>query len=132
MDLSKYHSVFKFLFTGGLAALTEYIVFLTLHHVTTMALVLANSLSFLCGLVISFTLNKHWVFGRKGNGGRQFGMYFVLACVNLLIGNGLIVLLVDHVSLPPFIGKLCVMMLIASWNFFIFQNFVFRARAKQE
>jgi putative flippase GtrA len=125
--LTKYHKPLKFLMSGGLAAFTEYTSFLVLHHFGVV-LVLANALSFCCGLVISFMLNKHWVFSRKGDGPKQFMMYATLALINLVISSGLIVLLVHNLNIPPFISKVCTMALIASWNFFIFQKIIFKDR----
>jgi putative flippase GtrA len=128
MFLKKYHNVIKFITSGGLAALTEYSVFLVLHHVDVQ-LILANALSFCCGLVVSFTLNKHWVFSRKGNGSQQFVLYACLAVINLFLSSALIVFLVHVVRIPPIVSKICVMGLIASWNYIIFQKVIFKHRS---
>jgi putative flippase GtrA len=114
--------------SGGLAATTEYLTFLVLHKLG-LWLFLANALSFLCGLVVSFLLNKHWVFSHKGNASRQFAMYGTLAALNLAISSVTIVVLVQEVGLPAFIAKLCVMAMIASWNFIIFQRIIFKKTA---
>jgi putative flippase GtrA len=123
--LYRYHKVLKFLLSGGTAAAVEYAVFLTLHKVG-MWLLLANALSFMCGLVVSFTLNKHWVFSHKGAATRQFIMYLTLALANLCISSGLIYLLVHSVELPAQLAKLCVMALVACWNYVIFRNIIFK------
>ena len=125
MRLERHSKILKFLMSGSLAASTEYVTFLALHAIGLM-LVLANALSFSCGLIISFLLNKHWVFSRKGNGPKQFVMYATLAGINLIIGSGLIVLLVHGLQLPAFLAKLCVMGLIATWNYVIFKKVIFK------
>jgi putative flippase GtrA len=125
MFLKKYHNVLKFIMSGSLAALTEYTTFLILHHFK-LHLAVANAISFCCGLVVSFLLNKHWVFSHKSNGRRQFIMYASLALVNLSLSSGLIVILVRSIGIPPFISKICVMGLVASWNYIIFQKVIFR------
>ena len=128
--MKKYHNVFKFIMSGGLAALIEYSVFLGLHHLGFF-LVVANALSFCCGLGVSFTLNKHWVFSHKKNGRKQFVMYTTLACINLVLGSGLILLFVKVWGLPPLVGKVCVMITIALWNYSIFQRIIFKKDPRQ-
>src|SRR5687768_9648938 len=98
----KNYNIIKFLMSGGLAAVTEYLTFL-LFHKFGLFLIFANALSFLCGLVVSFMLNKHWVFSRKGNGPRQFVMYLTLAGLNLILGSALIILLVEELQIPALI-----------------------------
>lgn len=125
MTVKKYASILKFLMSGGVAAATEYVVFLVLHEIG-LPLFIANAFSFMCGLVVSFTLNKQWVFAKKGGGSRQFTMYFTLACINLLISSGLLSLLVHGFNMLPSIAKLGTMILIASWNYIIYQKVIFK------
>lgn len=112
--------------SGSLAAGTEYAVFLLLHHVGLL-LIAANVLSFSCGLAISFLLNKHWVFSRKGGVTKQFIIYAILAAVNVCISSGLIIAFVDHLNVPALIAKIIVMGMIACWNYVIFRNVIFKA-----
>lgn len=125
MRFAKYTKVFKFLMSGGLAAGTEYLTFFVLHELGVV-LLLANAMSFMGGLVVSFLLNKHWVFSHKGAASRQFGMYVTLAVINLLISSGIIYVLVHTAQLSPLVAKLGVMALIASWNYIIFRNVIFK------
>lgn len=125
MPAKKYAKVIRFLMSGGVSALVEYSTFLLLHGLG-LVLVLANALSFSCGLVVSFLLNKHWVFSHKGSARKQFAQYLVLAGVNLAAGSGVIVVLVHGLGLRPFVAKLCVMVMVAAWNFVIYQKIIFR------
>jgi putative flippase GtrA len=125
MTFGKYHSVLRFLISGSVAAGTEYAVFLILHG-SGLKLVLANVISFCCGLVVSFLLNKHWVFSHKSNGSRQFAAYTTVALINLLISSAILVVLVNKIHIPAFIAKFCVMLLIASWNYVIFKKLIFK------
>lgn len=125
MTAKEYMNIFKFLMSGAAAAATEFIVFVVLHEID-LPLFVANALSFMCGLVVSFTLNKQWVFTKKGGGPQQFTMYFVLACINLLISSGLLSLFVHGLGLRPSIAKLISMILIATWNYVIYQKIIFK------
>lgn len=128
MVLVRYNRLIKFLMSGGLAT-TEYATFLVLHSFG-LWLFVANALSFSCGLVVSFLLNKHWVFSHKGGYSKQFARYATLALVNLIISSS-IVLLVHKIGLSAMIAKLCVMAMVASWNFVIFQKVIFKKHSRR-
>lgn len=128
MTAKTYVNILKFLMSGATAAATEFVVFLILHEIG-IPLFIANALSFMCGLGVSFTLNKQWVFVKKGGGTQQFTMYFALACINLLVSSGLLSLFVHQLGLRPSIAKLVTMVLIASWNYLIYQKIIFKKSA---
>lgn len=57
------HRFLRFLISGGSAAAVEYASFFILQTTLGLEWLLASqSLSFVCGFVISFLLNRHWVF----------------------------------------------------------------------
>lgn len=118
--------VLRFLVSGGLAAVAEYSTFIMLSVMFLFPVVLANTLSFCLGFIISFTLNKHWVFQSDGNMKRQMISYLILAVVNLCLGNVVIWILVE-VSLPPLIAKIITMIFIASWNYGFFSRYIFKS-----
>lgn len=123
----KYKPV-RFLISGGSAAITEYTLFLLLvaflpsHPIFLIA---AQSLSFGGGLIVSFLLNRSWVFESTAKESKKmFTKYLLLALINLFITNILIILL--EPVLPLYIAKFVVMLMIASWNFIIFKTLIFR------
>lgn len=122
--------VVKFVISGGCAAATEFLVFFILHYVG-LWLLGSHVISFLCGLGISFTLNKQWVFSKRGQGVSQFIAYVMLAIVNLVVGSGLLMLLTDVLDLPALISKLSVMASIAIWNFVIYERIIFRQKPNE-
>ena len=72
----------RYLAVGGSAFVTEYLLFLILYSVIGAQVYLSNTISFLAGLIISFTLNRGWSF--KGNAyhhkrHHQLMMYATLA-----------------------------------------------------
>lgn len=115
----------KFLVTGGTAAFVEYVVFLLLHAAGVL-LLLSNSISFLCGFVVSFLLNRSWVFSSKERPIKQLALYSVLAFINFLISNGLLWLFVERMGLASYIAKIIVMGMIASWNYLLFSRIIFK------
>ncbi|HMH69937.1 MAG TPA: GtrA family protein [Candidatus Saccharimonadales bacterium] len=115
----------RFIISGGSAAIVEYGLFLLLSALYAPILV-ANTVSFLAGLVVSFTLNKVWVFSSKGALKRQFISYLLLALVNIVIGNALIWLFVEYWGVHAFVAKLLVMIVIALWNYLFFSKLIFK------
>ncbi len=106
----------------------EYFTFAILYtSLVPDHLVLSQTVSFLAGFVVSFVLNRIWVFNSKGRWWHDLIKYSVLAAVNLALGNAMIWLLVGPASLPPLLAKLLVMSLIAVWNYVIFSRIVFHS-----
>lgn len=123
----KHSKLARFIATGGSAAVVEYIAFIILHRLGLHILV-ANSLSFACGLIVSFCLNRFWVFRSRDNVSTQFGMYAVLAVINLCISDALIWVAVNKLSMRALIAKLITMVLVAIWNYVIYTRIIFRHR----
>lgn len=117
----------RFLLSGSAAAAGEYAVFLSLNH-AGLPLIATNSCSFAAGLLVSFLLNRRWVFKSSGKRHKEFMAYLILAFINLFISNGLVYSGVHllEVSLP--MSKLVSMLIIAGWNYYIFPKVVFRDR----
>ena len=117
--------IVRFLVSGGSAAAVEFFVFMLLLGWIDSTLV-ANSISFLCGLMVSFTLNRKWVFDSQARVQRQFIEYFILAIINMVLSGALVYLLVDIWELAPWAGKVLVMGIIACNNYILFSRFIFK------
>lgn len=128
-----YQRIFRFIISGGLAAGTEYAVFLGLSLLlgrATASLVAAQVMSFTAGLFVSFYLNKHWSFQSKGPMKQEFIRYVMLAIINLCLSTIVLWALVTLCAASPWVAKIVVMAMIASWNFVLFDRVVFASRSK--
>lgn len=116
---------------GTLAFVAEYISFFLLISATPQLLV-AQSLSFLIGLAVSFHGNRSLTFNQSDSyklGGRsQLWRYLLLALFNLLLTNVLIYSIVNHLVIDPVFAKLFVMGLVVAWNYLIFSKFIFKTK----
>lgn len=122
------NSLFRYLLVGGTAFIFEYLVFVGLYSLFGLWLLLANSLSFLCGLVLSFSLQRAWSFKKsqfQKTVRRQFFLYGSLALCNLVIINALLDYLTRE-GLDPRVGKIVVMAAIVCWNFLLMQRVIFK------
>jgi putative flippase GtrA len=119
----------KFLVSGGSAAFVEYLLFVLLIASAGQSyILLIQAISFLAGFIVSFTLNKLWVFSNRHSGKtyHELVKYAVLAMVNLVISGFFIWLLVETLQQDVYLSKLIVMVMIAVWNYFIFQKLIFK------
>lgn len=123
--------VSRFLLSGGSAALTEFIVFIVMTRLMDQSLLVSQSSSFLLGFVVSFILNKIWVFKSGGRIFSELPAYALLAGVNLVISNVAIAALAQW-GLQIYIAKILLMALIAAWNYVLFQKLIFTSSRRKE
>lgn len=117
--------VIRFLISGGTAAAVEYMLFsMIIFSLGSGTLHVAQTISFIAGLLVSFSLNNVWVFNAQGDTKKIFLKYIILAAINLLIGN--ILITIGSQLIPVYVAKLLVMAIIAIWNYVIFQKFIFK------
>ena len=87
----------KFVFIGGFAVLTDlacYYLFLQLFPEGAgfgwlQNEMIAKSLSFLCGLSVTYQFNKRWTWRRKDKNNRRLLNFMLLYGVSLLLNVGL-------------------------------------------
>lgn len=125
----------RYLLSGGLAAAIEYILFAFLFYLafSQSQLGLAQTLSYLVGLVVAFTLHAFWTFRSQQTPGRlrqQFILYGFTAIVNLLL-SGLIIKLLYHYAVPAWLAKGIVMAVVVLWNYTILNSYIFQAKRIQ-
>lgn len=118
------HKILKFLVSGGLAAATEYGVF-ALMQAAELSLFFAQTSSFLCGFVVSFSMNRQWVFKSKGQMRKQLIQYGALASVNLVLTNVLMSVFVYTLHINNLVAKIIMMAMVAVWNYVIFSKLIF-------
>lgn len=117
--------IIRFLLSGGSAAATEYIAFIALlSTLSSQSIIITQSLSFACGFVVSFKLNRSWVFRSEGHWSSELIRYGILAAINLVIGNALMLLMANHIHV--YLAKFLVMGIIATSNYAIFSRLIFK------
>ncbi|MGV8960573.1 MAG: GtrA family protein [Stenotrophomonas sp.] len=120
----------RFLISGGSAAGVEYATFIALQLALGSSWLLASqSISFGCGFIVSFALNRRWVFQSSWHLGSELTTYGLVAAINLGLGNLAIYMLTGPAEVHPLLAKFAVMGMIAGWNYRIFSRFVFRKSA---
>lgn len=130
-------SLKRFLFVGICAFSVEYGTFYFLYYAIHQKLILANSISFILGLLTSFIFNRIWTFTlNKGNKSykkgikHQFSYYTILSIVNLILTN-LIVEGLTLISINPRFGKLIAMVTTSLWNYTLFKYIIFNHKSQE-
>lgn len=121
------HRLIRFLVSGGSAAAVEFTVFVALHALLGNPwLIASQSISFGCGFACSFLLNRHWVFRSGGAAWQELLRYALIAGINLVVGNAILLLLTGPLELNGYVAKFLVMAGIAVWNYLVFSRLVFK------
>lgn len=134
LAINKRNRFITYILVGGTAFLVELIVFILLM-LTTMEniLAVAQTASFIAGLVVSFTGSRLYTFNKTEaySSGivRQIYAYVGLAMFNLFATN-VIIQWVVGLGASSLLAKVSVMCMVVLWNYTIFNKFIFRAYPK--
>jgi putative flippase GtrA len=81
----------------------------------------ANTLSWVCAVFFSFTMNKFWTFRAVQPGAlvRQYSKFFIVSFVSLVISLALLHVLVDMLHVHDIIAKGATIAVVMFWNFFM-------------
>ena len=120
----KHNRIIKFIISGSSAALVEFTVFMIIINFLNM-LIFANIISFMAGLIVSFSLNRKWVFYSKGHIKKQFYLYLLLAFINIGLSSLLLFIFVEWIGVVTLLAKIVTISLMAIWNYFLFSRFIF-------
>jgi putative flippase GtrA len=116
----------KFIISGSVAAIVEYSIFMALDKlIPNGSIHIYQSISFVCGALVSFSLNKYWVFASKGSATSEAVRYFLLVAINTVISNLFLWVMIDKLDMVLWVAKISTMAFIAIWNFLILQKLIF-------
>lgn len=125
------HKTFKFLISGVTAVVVEYAIFALVMLADPALLYIAQTVSFLCGFVVSFLMNKFWVFRSSGTILNELPKYSLIATINLFITNIALGVLVYRVGVIFWVAKVIIIIFVAAWNYVLFNKFVFTGSASR-
>ena len=121
--------IMKFLVSGGTATLVHLFFFWVFKQ--HMHIIIATTLGFMIGFVVSFTLQKFWTFSDnkdKGSIHKQGAAFFTLQISNL-IANGLAVyVLVTIVGMWDMLAQFLVLGTLAVSTFIVSKLFIFNGK----
>ena len=126
-SMQTYARIVRFIIAGSLATGTNIASLYALIHFVHLPYLLASVAAFLCGFVVSFTLQKFWTFRNKETNiiGQQALSYFLIVLANLSLNTLVVYALVEHAGVNPIIAQALASLLIALESFFAYRFLVF-------
>jgi len=95
----------RFCLVGVVNTSVDFAVFTVLTNMGVL-LLLAQCVSYTCGVLNSFLLNRTWTFKRRGQSSGQLIRFFALNLGTLAITYGLLVYFHNHLAWPLLVSKL--------------------------
>lgn len=122
----------KFGASGAATVGADYLTFAVTYKVG-VPLFWATALSLLAGFVVSFTLNRQWVFNARSKDAEkraieQLVLYAALFTFNTFVAFWFIDTVHVQFGVDPLLAKPISMIFITAWNFVIYKKFIFKLR----
>lgn len=123
----KIPKAFKFIISGGTAALSKLAFFFVLFSVFHVFYLLASAVAFALSVVVGFYLQKYFTFENlsKEDMGKQATIFIFVSFLNLLVNVAVMYLLVGVFKFNEIFSQILTIGIIACWNYFVYQKFVF-------
>ncbi|HMO41312.1 MAG TPA: GtrA family protein [Saprospiraceae bacterium] len=118
----------KFAMASGLATAVDYGVYIGLVHYF-FSPVVSNIISYSCGMVINFLLQKRFIFSLQRTVSQAFALSMLVSLGGLLLSTAIIYLLnrITMLTNYQFIIKLIATGIVFFYNFYL-KRFVFEKR----
>lgn len=118
--------------TGLATFVIEYSLFIFLVYGLKLAPWLGQSVSYVAALIANFLLLKYWTFQEEKSTKviSQAPKYATLVLFNLPVTTLLMHILTVH-HLKPFLAKLVVVGLAATWNYVIYEKIIFKSSGQE-
>lgn len=114
---------------GLLVTISDYLVFALFFTVLGTGLLPATAIAYVVGLVVSYLLNRFWVFRKTASTqaeGTSLWRYVVFLAVNLVITYAILYVLETWFGVSPYLGKFIVGVFMFFWIYLGNTYFVFR------
>ena len=120
--------LFKYMASGATTTLSDYLVFTIAFSYLNTGLLAATVSAYIVGLIVSFMLNRFWVFRHgadRQSASTSLWRYATFLAVNLVI-TYLILWGLEQFGVTPYLGKLVVGAFMFFWIYLGDTFFVFR------
>jgi dolichol-phosphate mannosyltransferase len=120
----------RFVISGGAATLTNLGILYVLTNLFHVWYLLSSVAAFIISFFVSFALQKFWTWKDHATESlhRQAGAYFAVTLTGLGLNTLFMYLLVDKAGLQYLVAQIIASAVIAVFNFFMYQKFVFNKR----
>ncbi len=117
-----------FIVSGGTAAGTSLLLFYIFTNLLHIWYLIASTLSFILSVFVGFYLQKFVTFDdtTKGQSSKQMALFFMVSMINLGINIILMAIFVSGFTINQMLAKVLTLGILACWNFFVYEKFVFK------
>lgn len=119
-----------FIFSGSIAAFSSLFLFVLFWNYLHIWYLAASVTSFILSVFIGFYLQKYLTFrgSNRGRSKKEMILFFIVSSVNLGITIVLMLFFVEIIKLNTLLSKVCTLAILACWNFFVYEKFVFNRK----
>ena len=120
--------MWRFVVTGGLSAIVDFGLYVTLYKAVGLQVDLSKAISFVVGTITAYLINRRWTF--QGQGGRgEFASVMALYGITFVVQVGMNAVMLA--LLPPIRGEITCAFIVAqgiatSINFVVQRTVIFR------
>lgn len=116
----------RFAVVGAMATAVHYSVLIALKEMFHVPLVVATSVGFLVGALVSYVLNRRFTFSVRPAFGLGLVKFLAALGVGLLLNGAIVGFLAHEAQIPYMIAQLAATGLVLFWNFASTRLLVFR------
>ncbi|MFA6386501.1 MAG: GtrA family protein [Candidatus Paceibacterota bacterium] len=126
--IQKYSQIIRYIFAGCVATGSNLAILFILVHYFKLWYLTSSIISFCCAVVISYLLQKFFVFRNyeRGDMHKQFLHFFIYNIVMLGVNTLLMYFFVDIVSIWYLLAQALCAIIIACMNYIYFNKIVFK------
>jgi putative flippase GtrA len=119
----------KYLIAGTLAFLSDFAIFLTLTNVVGIHYLIANAAGFCVGLTASYLfVSGGFLASHLWDGDGRISVFLAISLLTLIIGELILLALVEYVTLPPSAAKIVMTGMIFIGNFLLKKFLLFHSK----
>lgn len=132
----------RYSFVGFVATVADMLVFHVLSNIIGINHIVANSISFICGLIINYAMSRKWVFNADtGYSVKEFVMFSFIGVIGLGISDLILYILIDlgifvyifrldNMEFVKLVSKCIAVIVVLMWNFIARKKLVFGKTAQ--
>jgi putative flippase GtrA len=131
--VQKILKICKYCISGGTGAITDFGLFSVLISFFSMNYLMSNFISFSCGTLVTYFLQKNWTFQHKSSNHVIVFPRFVLAVIGTyILNNVLLFTFVDIFTFDVFVAKILQIVISTIWGYSINSFFVFKYKKETD
>lgn len=119
--------IFRYIMTGGMTTVINYIIYILLTAVS-MDYLVANSIAWLGAVIFAYYANRHMVFRSEGSKKQEFVQFFSLRLATLAVENLLLFMFVGYIGAAELPSKIVVSVITVVLNYFACKYSIFKER----